>query len=208
MENLLDACQKEYAEDEVLVCMDETGKQQTLEVAAPIDAGPGRPEIHDFEYVRNGVSSLFMFYAPLDNWRRAEVTERRTRQDWARQIEKLVDEDFPGKRITLVMDNLNARDIGSPYETFPPAEAHRTASRINAVFTPKRGSWPDMAEIEIGVLAKQCPERRIPDREAMRREVAAWRNCRNAAKATVNWRFTTEDARIGLKSLYPVIQQS
>jgi len=206
MEKVLDTYRKEYADDEVLVCMDETSKQLTGEIVTPIPGRPGRPEIHDFEYFRNGVSSLFVFHAPLENWRRVTVTDRRTRQDWARQVQRLVDEDFPDRRITLVMDNLNTHRLGSLYETFPPDEASRIASRLDMVFTPKHGSWLNIAEIEIGVLDRQCIGGRIADRETLEREVAAWQKDRNGAKAKVNWRFTSDEARIRLKSLYPEIQ--
>ena len=203
---MLDACCKDYADDEVPVCMDETSKQLALEVAAPIEARPGRREIRDFEYVRNGVSSLFMFYAPLENWRRVDAADRRTKLDWAKQIRKLVDEDFPGRSVTPAVDNLNTHRTASLFEAYPPEEARRIKSRINIVNTPRHGSWPDMAEIEIGVMSRQCLKRRIPDRAFMKKEVAAWQARRNAANARVEWQFTAEDARIKLKSLYPAIQ--
>ncbi len=134
------------------------------------------------------------------------MTETKTKRDWAEQVRGLVDEDFPGKRVTPVMDNLNTHCIGSLYETFPPEEARRIASWLEMVFTPKHGSWLNMAEIEIGVLSRQCLDRRIPDQETMKTEVEAWQERRNAADTKVRWRFRTDDARIGLKSLYPDIQ--
>ncbi len=206
MEQVLDTYQRDYADDEVLVCMDETSKQQTRETVTPVPARPGRPEIHDFEHLRNGVSGIFMFHAPPEGWRRVAVTDTRTKRDWARQIRKLVDEDFPGKRVTLVMDNLNTHGTGSLYETFPPEEARRIASRLDIVLTPKHGSWTDMAETGIGIPVRQCLDRRIPDQPTMTGEVAAWQERRNGSGGKVDWRFTAEDARIRLKSLYPEIQ--
>ena len=163
--------------------------------------------MYDYEYERNGVSNLFMLFAPLAGWRRVEVTDRRTKVDWARQIKKLVDEDYAGKdRIVLVMDNLNTHHPASLYEAFEPAEARRIAERLEVHYTPKHGSWLNMAEIEIGVLARQCLDRRMASQSILRREVNAWQGRRNRDTIQVNWRFTTEDARIKLKSLYPAIQ--
>ena len=160
------------------------------------------------EYERNGVSSLFMLFAPLDGWRRVEVRERRTKVDWAHVIKKMVDEDYPDRdRIVLVMDNLNTHKLSSLYEAFEPAEARRIAERLEIHYTPKHGSWLNMAEIEIGVLARQCLDRRIANQDILRGEVNAWQNQRNRDVIRVDWRFTTEDARIKLKSLYPSIQK-
>ncbi len=150
-----------------------------------------------------------MLFAPLEGWRRAAVTDRRTKVDWARQVKQLVDEDYPDKeRIVLVMDNLNTHHPASLYEAFEPVEARRIAERLEIHYTPKHGSWLNMAEIEIGVLARQCLDRRIPDQETLCREVDAWQDQRNRDMARVDWRFTTDDARIKLKSLYPAIQNS
>ena len=207
MEDVLDTYQRSYDENEVLVCMDETSKQQVKETRAPRSAAPGTPSAYDYEYERNGVSSLFMLFAPLEGWRRIEVRERRTKVDWAQVMKRLVDEDYPDRdRIVLVMDNLNTHKLPSLYEAFEPAEARRIAERLEIHYTPKHGSWLNMAEIEIGVLARQCLDRRIPDRETLRRETKAWQNRRNQEAVRVNWRFTTEDARIRLRSLYPSIQ--
>ena len=206
MEDVLDACQREFEEDEVLVCMDEAGRQHVKETREPLPARPGDVEKQDCEYERNGTSNLFMLFAPLLGWRRAEVTERRARADWANEIRRLADEDFPGKRIVLVMDNLNTHAIGSLYAAFEPAEARRIARRLEIHYTPRHGSWLNMAEIEIGAMARQCLDRRIPDRDSLRREVAAWQERRNRDSVRVDWRFTTDDARIRLKSLYPSIQ--
>ena len=206
MEDVLDVCQREFEEDEVLACMDEAGKQHVEETREPLPARPGDAEKQDCEYERNGTSNLFMLFAPLLGWRRAEATERRARADWANEIRRLADEDFPGKRIVLAMDNLNTHAIGSLYAAFEPAEARRIARRLEIHYTPRHGSWLNMAEIEIGAMARQCLDRRIPDRDSLRREVAAWQERRNRDSVRVDWRFTTDDARIRLKSLYPSIQ--
>ena len=206
MEDVLDVYHRDYGEDEVLVCMDETSRQQVKETRVPRPAAPGRAAVYDHEYERNGTSNLFMLFAPLAGWRRVEVTERRTRVDWARLVRDLLDVDFPDKRVVLVMDNLNTHTPGSLYEAFEPAEARRLARRLEIHYTPKHGSWLNMAEIEIGAMVGQCLDRRIPDRATMRREVGAWQERRNRESVRVDWRFTTADARVKLKSLYPSIQ--
>ena len=215
MEDVLEVYHRSYDCDEALVCMDETSKQQVKETRVSRPAAPGSVSAYDYEYERNGVSSLFMLFAPLEGWRRVEVRERRTKVDWAHVIKRLVDEDYADReRIVLVMDNLNTHKFGSLYEAFEPAEARRIAERLEIHYTPKHGSWLNpvsstgqaMAEIEIGVMARQCLERRIAGRDILSREVEAWQDCRNRDAARVNWRFTTEDARIKLKSLYPSIQ--
>ncbi len=167
---------------------------------------PGQPAVVDYEYVRNGTANLFMVFAPLDGWRWVPVTDRRTRQDWAALIRSLVDDVFPDKKLVLVMDNLNVHSLSSLYETFEPAEVRRIVGRIEIHYTPKHGSWLNMAEIEIGVLSRQCLSRRIPDRETLIRGVKAWEARRNRQRSAVQWRFTTEDARIKLRSLYPAFQ--
>ena len=206
MEDILAVYQRKFTKDEVLVCMDETSKQHTKETRIPLSMRPGEPEIFDFEYERNGVSNLFMLFAPLAGWRHVKVTDRHTKIDWAHLIKELVDKHFPGKKIILVMDNLNTHKLGSLYEAFEPEEARRIAERLEIHYTPKHGSWLDMAEIEIGVLSRQCLDRRIPDQDTLRTEINAWQEQRNQKAVCVNWRFTTEDARIKLKSLYPSIQ--
>lgn len=203
MEDILEVYHRAYAEDEVLVCMDETSKQQVKETRVPLPLRTGSSEKFDYEYERNGVSNLFMLSAPLEGWRHVKVTDRHTKQDWAQLIKELVDEHYPEKKIILVMDNLNTHKLGSLYATFEPAEARRIAERLEIHYTPKHGSWLDMAEIEIGVLSRQCLKRRIPDQETLRVEIAAWEKQRNEDAVIVNWRFTTDDARIKLKSLYP-----
>jgi hypothetical protein len=205
MEEILEVYQRTYDDHEVLVCMDETSKQQVKETRLPLTARESSLEKVDYEYERNGVSNLFMLFAPLQGWRHVKVTDRRTKIDWAQVIKELVDDHFPDKKIILVMDNLNTHKLGSLYEAFKPAEARRIAQRLEIHFTPKHGSWLDMAEIEIGVLSRQCLNRRIPDQETLRRETNAWQTERNRAAICVDWRFTTEDARIKLKSLYPAI---
>ena len=205
MEDVLEVYQRRYGDNEVLVCLDETSKQQVKEMRRPRPARPGAAG--SYEYERNGVSNLFMLFAPLEGWRRVEVTDRRTKADWARVVKQLVDEDYADKdRIVLVMDNLNTHHPSSLYEEFEPSEARCIAERLEIHYTPKQGSWLDMAEIEIGVMARQCLDRRIPDQSVLRREVGAWQQQRNRDALRVDWRFTTQDARVKLKSLYPSIQ--
>ena len=202
---MLEVYHRQYGGQEVLVCLDETSKQLVQETRQP---RPGAVMAYDYEYQRNGVSNLFMLFAPLEGWRRVEVTDRRTRVDWARVVQQLVDVDYADKdRIVLVMDNLNTHHPASLYEAFEPAEARRIAERLEIHYTPKHGSWLNMAEIEIGVLARQCLDRRILDQEVLRREVEAWQGQRNHDAIRVDWRFTTADAPIKLKSLYPSIQR-
>ena len=207
MEDVLEVYHRPYGDNEVLVCLDETSKQQVSETRQPRPSRPGAARAYDYEYQRNGVSNLFMVFAPLEGWRRVEVTDRRAKVDWAWVVRKLVDEDYPDKdRILLVMDNLNTHHPASLYEAFEPAEARRIAERLEIHYTPKHGSWLNMAEIELGVLARQCLNRRIPDQGVLRREAGAWQQQRNRDTIRVEWRFTTADARIKLKSLYPSIQ--
>ena len=208
MEDVLEVYHRPYGEGEVLVCLDETSKQLVQETRQPRPSRPGAAMAYDYEYQRNGVSNLFMLFAPLEGWRRVEVTDRRTKADWARVVKKLVDEDYVDKeRIVLVMDNLNTHHPASLYQAFEPAEARRIAQRLEIHYTPKHGSWLNMAEIELGVLARQCLDRRIPSQEVLERETGAWQDQRNREVIQVDWRFTTEDARIKLKSLDPSIQQ-
>ena len=206
MEDVLDVYARDFDDDTVLVCLNETSKQQTKETRLPLPAHPGRPAGYDFEYERNGAASLFMLYAPLDGWRRVKVTDRRTRKDFARVLKDPAGARLPGKRIVPVMDNLNTHRLSTLYDTFEPAEASRLAGRFEIDHTPKHGSWPNMAETEISVLSRQCLGRRIPDRETMVNEVAAWQESRNATAKPVDWRFRIENARIKPKSLYPSIQ--
>ena len=204
MEDVLDLYAAPRDADHPLVCMDETSKQQIMEVRPPLPAHPGQPYRYDSEYQRNGVSNLFLFVAPLEGWRHVKVTDRRTKVDWAVAMRELVDEHFPhAKTITVVMDNLNTHSPSSFYAAFPPAEAKRILDRLDLHYTPKHGSWLNMAETELSILGRQCLSRRIPDQETLRREAAAWETERNAKGATINWQFTIEDARRKLKRLYP-----
>ena len=189
------------------VCLDEQSRQLIKETRTPLVAAPGKPQREDYEYERNGTANLFMFVEPLTGWRQVTVTERRTAVEWAHQIRDLVDVHYPqAERIRLVMDNLNTHKVASLYEAFAPAEAHRIAQRLEIHHTPKHGSWLNMAEIELSALTQQCLDRRIPDIDTLRRETTVWANERNARQKGVDWRFTTPDARIKLKRLYPQIQ--
>jgi hypothetical protein len=206
MEDVLDVYHRPYDPKRPLVCFDEGTKQQVKETRCPLPCVPGQVAKYDYEYERNGTSNLFMFFAPLEAWRHIKVTDQRTMIDWAQCIRDLVDVHFPdADRIVMVMDNLNTHKLASLYEAFPPAEARRIAEKLEIHYTPKHGSWLNMAEIELSVLSRQCLNRRMPDQPTLRHESAAWESQRNAAASTVNWRFTTADARIKLKRLYPTI---
>ena len=206
MEDVLSVYKLPYNPDIPLVCMDESSKQHIKESRAPIPMRAGQPEKFDTEYERNGVSNLFMFFAPLEGWRHVTVTDSRKAVDWAHQIKWLIDEKYPqAEKIRLVMDNLNTHTKASLYKAFEPAEAHRLANKLEIHFTPKHGSWLNMAEIELSVLGRQCINRRIPDQETLRQEINAWVQERNQVKTTMDWRFTKEDARVKLKKLYPTI---
>ena len=204
MEDVLDVYTESYDGARVLVCMDETTKQQVMEVRQPLTPAPGQEYRYDAEYKRNGVSNVFMLFAPLESWRDVEVTDQRTKLDWAQVIRQLADDHSPeAKRIVLVMDNLNIHSPASLYEALRPEEAKRIADRLEIHYTPKHGSWLNIAEIEMSVLARQCLSRRIPDQETLRREAAAWEQTRNESESTIDWRFTAQDARTKLKRLYP-----
>ena len=207
MEDILDVYERPEDSKRPLVCMDECPKQLIGETRRPIPAQQGEAERYDTEYVRNGTCNLFMFTAPLIGWRRAEATERRTQVDWAHQVQRLVDEEFPdADKVVLVMDNLNTHRPASLYEAFEPAEAKRIWDRLEIHHTPKHGSWLNMAEIEFSVLNKQGLPERVPDLESMRQELSAWVRQRNAENGKIEWRFTTKNARIKLKRLYPKLQ--
>lgn len=207
MEDVLEVYQRPYDASRPVVCLDEQSKQLIRETRTPIPAAPGRPERTDYEYERNGTANLFMLFEPLGGWRHVKVTERRTRLDFAEVVRELVDIHFPdAEKVVLVMDNLNTHKPSSLYEAFPPAEARRLIERLEIHYTPKHGSWLDMAETELSVLTKQCLDRRIPDSPTLVREVAAWEDRRNSAEATIDWQFTTNKARVKLKRLYPSIQ--
>lgn len=204
METVLDLYQEPPDPACPLVCFDETSKQLIKETRLPLSIEPGRPERFDSEYARNGVANLFLFLAPQLGWRHVEVTERRTGQDFAQQMKALVEVHFPqAQRVRVVLDNLNTHTPASLYEAFAPAEALRILRKLEFIYTPKHGSWLNMAELEFSVLSRQCLDRRIPDMDALRRETAAWEAARNAAKAGVTWRFTVEDARTKMERLYP-----
>ena len=207
MEDILGVYTRPYNPLHPLVCLDEISKQLIAETRSPRPMQPGRPARYDYEYDRHGTSNLFLWCEPLRGRRHVTVTERRTKIDWAHVIKDLIDVHFPeAERVVLVLDNLNTHSPGSLYEAFPPAEAKRLADKLELHFTPKHGSWLNIAEIELSTMAGQCLDRRIPARETLEREVAAWEAERNALGGTVKWQFTTEDARIKLERLYPSIQ--
>ena len=206
MENVLEVYTRRHDPARPLVCLDETSKQLVGETRTPIPMIPGRPARHDYEYRRNGTANLFMFFAPLEGWRHVKVTERRTAVDYAHALKDLSDMHFAGaEKIVLVQDNLNAHKPASLYEAFEPAEARRLAERFEWHYTPKHGSWLNMAESELAVLATQCLDRRIASETKLRGEVDAWNAHRNKHNAKADWHFTAQDARVKLKSLYPVI---
>jgi hypothetical protein len=206
MEDILEVYQRPYDPQRPLVCLDETSKQLIAETRVPIAAKPGRPGRHDYEYRRNGTANLFMMFAPLEGWRHVKVTDRHTAVDYAQVLKELSDTHFPGSaKIVLVQDNLNTHKPASLYEAFPPAEARRLVERFEWHYTPKHGSWLDMAESELGILSSQCLDRRIPDQQVLKDEVEAWVADRNGKHAKANWQFTTADARVKLKRLYPVL---
>jgi DDE superfamily endonuclease len=206
MEDVLDVYHRPYDEKRPLVCLDEASKQLIGEVIEPLPAEPGQPERFDYEYTRNGTANLFMISEPLLGWRAVRVTGRRTAVDFAEVIRWLVEEVHEeAEKVVLVMDNLNTHKLASLYEAFPPERARRIAERLEIHHTPKHGSWLNMAEIELSVLARQCLARRIETREELEREVAVWEEARNERGVEIRWRFTTADARIKLRRLYPVL---
>lgn len=206
MEDVLQLYTNVYDPDYPLVCFDESSKQFIAETRKPLPAEPGQPERFDYEYQRLGVSNLFMFFEPLTGWRHVEVTDQRTQIDYAQQMKYLVDERYPqAKKITIVQDNLNTHMGASLYKAFIPAEARRILDKLEFHYTPKHGSWLNMAEIELSVLTRQCLDRRIPDKNLLKQEVAAWEERRNQISCKADWQFTTVDARIKLKRLYPSI---
>jgi hypothetical protein len=206
MEDVLEVYKRAYDPRRPVVCLDETSKQLIGEVQMPVPAAPGHVAHYDYEYVRNGVANIFMIFEPLAGQRDVEVTDRRTKKDYAKCLRKLSDEKYPDAEvIVLVQDNLNTHSPASLYETFDPAEAKRLADRFEFHYTPKHGSWLDMAEIELGILGRQCLSRRIENVNDLRRETRAWENARDSAGMKADWQFTTADARIKLKRLYPSI---
>ena len=206
MEDVLDVYHLPYDPDYPVVCFDESSKQLVAEKRVSVPAEPGQLERYDYEYQRNGVRNLFLFFSPLASWRHVKVTNQRTHLEWADCMKDLVDVHFPeATRIRVIQDNLNTHNPAFLYEVFEPAEAKRILDKLDFHFTPKHGSWLNMAEIEFSVLSRQCLDRRIGDAAALTQEISSWEENRNKLEATVDWQFTTVDARIKLKKLYPSI---
>jgi hypothetical protein len=204
MEDVLDLYTQPYDSKHPVVCFDEQPRQLIAETRTPLPVAPGRAERIDYEYRRAGTANLFLVFEPLAGWRHVEVTERRTGEDFARQMKALVDTHFPNtERIAVVLDNLSTHSPAALYQTFPPAEAFRLLKRLEFHYTPKHGSWLNMAELEFSVLDRQCLDRRLPDLDSLRREIAAWEATRNTARVTAEWRFTVAKARTKLRRLYP-----
>ena len=204
MEEVLDQYAAEHPADEPLICMDEASKQLLIDVSDPAPPAPGRPAREDYHYERNGVQALFMFFDPVQGRRRVSCRDSRTRIDWALEVRRLLEEDYPqARKVRLVCDNLNTHHIASLYEAFPAEEARALARRLELHYTPRNGSWLNMAEIELSVLSRQCLDRRIASPQELAEAVAAWQRERNTDGSRVVWRFTTDDARIKLRHLYP-----
>lgn len=209
MERVLDIYQREYDPEHPVVCVDESNKQHLMEVAKSLPTREGSLSKFDSEYIRGGVSNIFMFFEPLGGRRHIEVTDQRTAVDFAEAMKFLVDELYPNaQKITVVLDNLNTHTKVSLYKAFPPMEAKRIADRLLLEYTPKHGSWLNMAESEFSVLSRQCLNRRIPDQESLIKEIKAWQDDRNQKTVITEWQFKVDDARIKLKSLYPKIKNT
>ncbi len=209
MEDVLEVYKRPYNPYYPVVCLDETNRQLILETRVSVPAEPGKPKKMDYEYRRNGVGNIFVVFEPLQSKRYVKIREQRTRIDFAYCIKDIVELHYPeAEKVVMVMDNLNTHKIGSLYDAFHPEEARRIAEKLEIHYTPKHGSWLNMAEIEIGVMAKQCLSKYIPTMEQMDSEATAWANNRNLAGGTVNWQFTTNDARIKLKRLYPQVDEN
>jgi hypothetical protein len=207
MEDVLEVYARPYDPARPVICLDEKSKELHGQIREPLPLAPGKVRREDSEYVRNGVANLFLWVEPLTGKRGVRVTERRTAVDFAEQLRKLVEESYPqAERIVLVTDNLNTHTPACLYETFPAEQARHLAEKLEWHFTPEHGSWLNIAECELSVLARQCLNRRVPDREALAEEVASWEARRNGARATIDWQFRTADARVKLKRLYPVIK--
>ncbi len=207
MEDVLEVYHRPFDPERPVVCLDEASKQLIGETRLPLPAEPGRPERFDYEHVRHGTANLFLISEPLVGWRTVSVTERRTAKDFAEVLRWLAEELHPdAEKIVLVMDNLNTHKLASLYEAFPAEQARRIVEKLEIHHTPKHGSWLNVAEIELSVLSRQCLDQRIETAEALRREVTAWEESRNDRAAEVQWRFTTADARIKLRHLYPTLQ--
>jgi hypothetical protein len=204
MEDILEVYALPYDEDIPVVCMDEQPVQLLGDKLEPLPMKPGKQEKEDYQYVRGGVCNIFIFTEPLAGWRHVHVSHRRTKVDWALHIQELLDVHYPNaKKIRLVMDNLNTHNISSLYETFEPKIALKLAKRLEIHYTPKHGSWLNVAEIELSVMTMQCLSRRIPNDEILQSELSAWESHRNSAQKSVDWHFSTADARVNLKFLYP-----
>lgn len=207
MEDVLEIYHLPYDSSRPVICMDEQPVQLVKETRVPLAAKPGQPTAIDYEYERNGTANLFLFTEPLNGWRKVIVSERRTAVDWAKEIQRLLEQDYADcDCVILVCDQLNTHRVASLYEAFPAATARRLAQRLEIHHTPKHGSWLNIAENELSALTRQCLDRRIPDRETLERETTAWYSQRNQSQKSVDWQFRTEDARIRLKRLYPQIE--
>jgi hypothetical protein len=206
MEDVLEVYHRPHDPDRPVVCLDETSKQLIVETRVPIAAKPGQPKRYDYEYERNGTANLFMMFAPLEGWRHVKVTNRHTALDYAQVLKDLSDTHFRNvAKIVLVQDNLSTHTPASLYQAFAAAEARRLVERFEWHYTPKHGSWLDMAEIELSVLSSQCLDRRLPDKQTLTEEVVAWEDDRNKHHAKADWQFTAHDARVRLKRLYPAL---
>jgi hypothetical protein len=204
MEQVLDLYATPPDNQEPLICMDEAAKELHAQAREPLTMKSGQPLRQDDKYERHGSCAIFMFFAPHRGWRRSSTREHRTRTDWAQEIRRLLEEDYPDAReVHLVCDNLNTHHIASLYEAFPAEQAHRLARRLEITYTPRNGSWLNVAEIELSILSRQCTNRRIADPSTLQREVQRWTQARNEQAATVTWQFTTTDARTKLRHLYP-----
>ena len=206
MEDVLEVYHRPHDPTCPVVCLDESSKQLVAETRQPIPAKPGSPARHDYEYERNGTANLFMMFAPLEGWREVKVTDQHTAVDYAQVLKELSDTHFPeAKKIVLVQDNLNTHKPASLYEAFPAPEARRLVERFEWHYTPKHGSWLNLAESELSVVSTQCLDERIPDKQTLVDKIAAWQTSRNEAHVKANWRFTTNEARIRLHRLYPAV---
>lgn len=209
MEDVLEIYKKPYDPVFPVVCMDEQPTQLLKETRTPIPAEPSKAERYDYEYERNGTAVNFMFTEPLAGWRKVNIRKRKTGVDWAHEIKELLDTEFPeARKVILICDNLNTHKPASLYKAFPPEEARRLLNRLEIHYTPKHGSWLNIAEIELSVFTQQCLDRRIPNFQTLNEEAKTWEQERNAGQKSVDWHFTTDDARIRLKRLYPQIQMS
>lgn len=207
MEDILEIYKRPYNSTIPVICMDEQPTQLIKETRLKMAVEPNKPERVDYEYERNGTAANFMFTEPLGSWRKVDVRQQKRSVDWACEIKELLDRDYPkAQKVVLVCDNLNTHKIASFYEAFEPQEALRLVRRLEIHYTPKHGSWLNVAEIELSVFTKQCLDRRIPDIKTLQQEAKAWYRKRNTNQKAVDWQFTTKDARIKLKRLYPQIQ--